>query len=69
MHFTISVKKNLKQSKDRKTPTQSVKSNSNHMDVTTIMNRALENRRKFTEDSSSDGDDSDFSDSDCEWDE
>lgn len=69
MHFTISVKKNLKQSKDRKTPTQSVKSSSNHMDVTTIMNRALENRRKFTEDSSSDGDDSDFSDSDCEWDE
>ncbi|XP_063403072.1 actin-binding protein WASF2-like isoform X2 [Mytilus trossulus] len=65
----LAMKKNLKQSKDRKTPTQSVKSNSNHMDVTTIMNRALENRRKFTEDSSSDGDDSEFSDSDCEWDE
>ncbi|XP_076076427.1 uncharacterized protein LOC143047273 isoform X2 [Mytilus galloprovincialis] len=65
----LAMKKNLKQSKDRKTPTESVKSSSNHMDVTTIMNRALENRRKFTEDSSSDGDDSEFSDSDCEWDE
>lgn len=64
----LAMKKNLKQSKDRKTPTQPVKSNSNHMDVTTIMNRALENRRKFTEDSSSDDDDSEYSDSDCEWD-
>ncbi|CAG2254006.1 unnamed protein product [Mytilus edulis] len=64
----LAIKKNLKQAKERKTPAQSVKTQTDQLDVNTIMNRALEGHRKFIEDSSSDEDDSDFSDSDSDWD-
>ncbi|CAC5355968.1 unnamed protein product [Mytilus coruscus] len=64
----LAIKKNLKQAKERKTPAQTMKTQTNQLDVNTIMNRALEGHRKFIEDSSSDEDDSDFSDSDSDWD-
>ncbi|CAC5355965.1 unnamed protein product [Mytilus coruscus] len=63
----LAIKKNLKQAKERKTPAQTMKTQTNQLDVNTIMNRALEGHRQFIEYSSSDEDDSDFSDSDSDW--
>lgn len=60
----IKMKEKLKQAKER--TTAPAKSNPNQFDVHSIMNKALENHRKFIEESSSE-DESLYSDSDSDW--
>lgn len=61
--FTVKQKLQTKERKIKPPPVAST----NAFDVHTIMNNALESHRKFIEDSSSE-DESEFTDSDSDWD-